>query len=236
MRPEEAAEKTRSVKKMFGAIAPRYDLINRLLSFGIDVGWRRKMVSGLPRGGIRVLDLACGTGDVSIEIMRQRPQAKIIGGDLSLPMLLAGKPKIRKRFLDDAISLAALSAEELPFPDATFDAVTIAFGIRNVARRDVALSEMARVLKPGGGVFILDFSLPLNPMVRALYGLYFHRVLPLLGGIVSGNLEAYRYLPKSVAGFPPREVFVEMMEKAGFKDVSHEDYTLGVATLYTGKR
>lgn len=194
------------------------------------------MVASLPVGPVRVLDLACGTGDVSIEIMRQRPEARVFGGDLSLPMLIAGKPKIKDRFLDDVITLTALSAEELPYPDASFDAITIAFGIRNVARRDIALAEMARVTKPGGEVFILDFSLPLNPFVRALYGLYFHRVLPLLGGIVSGNLEAYRYLPKSVAGFPARHVFSEMMGKAGFKEVSHEDYTLGVATLYRGKR
>lgn len=235
MRPEEASEKTRTVKKMFGAIAGRYDLLNRLLSFGVDVGWRRALVARLPRQGeLKILDLASGTGDVAIEIVKRRPGAKVCGADLSLPMLKAGVPKIIKRGMAGAISLQAVSAEELPYPENTFDGLTIAFGIRNVARRDVALKEMARVLKPGAKALILDFSLPQNPVIRVLYGFYFHRVLPLLGGLVSGNFEAYRYLPKSVEGFPPREAFKAMMEEAGFKSVAFTDYTLGVATIYEG--
>lgn len=234
MKAEEAAERTRTVKKMFGAIAPRYDLLNRLLSFGVDVGWRRAMVSRLPHGRLKVLDLACGTGDVSIEILRARPDSLVYGADLSLGMILAGKPKIAKRMMEDAILLTAASAEELPYPDSSFDAMTIAFGIRNVTRRDVALAEVRRVLKPGGKALILDFSIPKNPLVAALYGMYFHRVLPLLGGIISGNFEAYRYLPKSVENFPPRENFAQMMETAGFGGVGWTDFTMGVATLYEG--
>jgi len=227
-------ERTRSVKRMFGAIAPRYDLINRILSFGVDVGWRRAMVRNLPQGKLRVLDLACGTADVAIEILRARPDALIFGADLSLPMLRAGRPKLIARKMEDAIYLAAASAEDLPYADETFDAVTIAFGIRNVSRREKALAQMARVVKPGGKVLVLDFSLPPNPLVRRLYGFYFHRVLPLLGGLISGSLEAYRYLPKSVEGFPARKEFAEMMVRAGFGEVAWVDYTLGVATLYGG--
>jgi demethylmenaquinone methyltransferase/2-methoxy-6-polyprenyl-1,4-benzoquinol methylase len=131
--------------------------------------------------------------------------------------------------------LQALSAEDLPYKDDSFDAVTIAFGIRNVSRRDKALAEMVRVLRPGGKALILDFSLPPNPIVGALYGFYFHRVLPLAGGLVSGNFEAYRYLPKSVAGFPPREEFVALMKSSGFKSADWTDFTFGVSTLYEGR-
>ncbi len=230
----EAADRTRAVRSMFGAIAPTYDLLNRILSFGVDVGWRRKMVAKLPTGKTRMLDLACGTGDVAIEIMHYRPQAQVFGGDITIPMLKAGVPKIVKHRMEDAICFQALSAEELPYRDESFDAATIAFGIRNVSRREVGLAEMARVLKPGGRVLILDFSLPRNAFVRFFYGMYFHRVLPLLGGIVSGNMEAYKYLPRSVEGFPPRERFAEMMGEAGFGEVRYTDFTCGIATLYEG--
>jgi len=220
---------------MFGAIAPTYDLLNRLLSFGVDTRWRRGMVSRLPSGRpLRVLDLACGTGDVAVEIVQNRPDALVFGGDLTLPMLKAGTPKILRRRMDDAVTFQCLSAEDLPYASESFHAVTIAFGIRNVARRERALAEMARVLKPGGQTLILDFSLPENPPVRFLYGLYFHRVLPLLGGLVSGNYAAYRYLPRSVEGFPPRPDFARMMRDAGFASVEWTDFTMGVATLYVG--
>ncbi|MBI5445314.1 MAG: class I SAM-dependent methyltransferase, partial [Deltaproteobacteria bacterium] len=126
------------------------------------------------------------------------------------------------------------SAEDLPYRSDSFDAVTMAFGIRNVVRRERALGEIARVLRAGGVALVLDFSLPPNPLVRAGYGFYFHRLLPLLGGVVSGNFRAYRYLPRSVAAFPAREEFAEMMEEQGFCGVSYEDLTLGVATLYRG--
>jgi demethylmenaquinone methyltransferase/2-methoxy-6-polyprenyl-1,4-benzoquinol methylase len=233
---DEAAERTNTVRRMFGAIAPTYDLLNRLLSFGVDAGWRRNTVARLPQGELRVLDLACGTGDVAIEIVRARPDALVFGGDLTLPMLKAGVPKLLKHRMDDAISFQCLSAEELPYAAESFHALTIAFGIRNVTRRERALKEMMRVLKPGGMALILDFSLPPNALVRAFYGLYFHRVLPLLGGLVSGNFEAYRYLPRSVEGFPPRAEFSRMMSEAGFASVEWTDFTMGVATLYVGKK
>ncbi len=232
--PEEV-EKTTAIRNMFGAIAPTYDTLNRILSFGVDQGWRRHMVSRLPRTGpLTILDLACGTGDVSIEIVNQRPQAIVCGGDITIEMLKAGVPKLKKKRLDDAISYQACSAEDLPYKSETFDGTTIAFGIRNVIRRDRALGEMARVLKSGATALILDFSIPPNPLVRAFYGFYFHKVLPLIGGLISGNMEAYKYLPRSVEGFPPREEFVALMEENGFEGVTYSDFTFGVATLYQG--
>ncbi len=233
---DNSAEHTLAVRKMFSAIAPTYDLLNRVLSFGIDVRWRREMVDKLPKGELSILDLACGTGDVAIEIVRRRPQARVAGADLSPPMLTAAKPKVVKWKMDDAITLTAASGEELPYADGVFDGVTIAFGIRNVTNRDRALMEMHRVLKPGGQALILDFSIPPNPLVRVGYGFYFHRVLPLLGGLVSGNYEAYKYLPRSVEGFPPRDEFASLMEECGFSKVEWKDFTFGVATLYEGTK
>ena len=231
-----AAEKARSIQGMFSAIAPTYDLLNRLLSCGVDHSWRRAMVSRLPRGKTRVLDLACGTGDVAIAAARWRERAQIFGADFSLGMLRGAPPKLAKQRLTRRVCLQNASAEDLPYRDQVFDAVTIAFGIRNVVRRDRALDEIHRVLTPGGKALILDFSLPPHPVVRALYGFYFHRVLPFVGGLVSGNFAAYKYLPQSVAGFPPRKEFVAMMEAAGLIQVGSQDLTLGVASLYWGVR
>jgi demethylmenaquinone methyltransferase/2-methoxy-6-polyprenyl-1,4-benzoquinol methylase len=221
---------------MFAAIAPTYDLLNRFLSFGVDQRWRRRLVTRVPPGARRILDLACGTCDVAIVAARAMPAATVFGADFTLPMLAGARPKIAESGLEGRILLQNASAEDLPYGDQVFDAVTIAFGIRNVIRRERGLAEILRVLRPGGVGLILDFSLPPNPAVRAAYGLYFHRMLPFLGGVVSGNAQAYRYLPRSVEGFPPREDFAQLMQGQGFRDVGWEDLTLGVATLYRGVR
>lgn len=226
-------DRARSIRDMFSAIAPTYDLLNRLLSFGVDQRWRRHLVARLPEGPSLVLDLACGTGDVALAIAAARSRARIVGADLTLGMLRAGRSKIAAA--GGRVELHNASAEALPYRDRTFDAVTMAFGIRNVVRREVALAEIRRVLRPGGQALLLDFSLPPNPAVRALYGLYFHRLLPLVGGLVSGRFDAYRYLPRSVQGFPPRDVFCRLMEAQGFRRVTCADFTLGVATLYRGE-
>ena len=232
-RPEERA---RAVRAMFSAIAPTYDRLNRLLSFGVDGSWRRRLVRRLPQGPIRILDLACGTGDVSLAAAAARGQSHILGADFSLPMLRGAAPKLARTGLAERILLQNASAEDLPYRDGSFDAVTIAFGIRNVIRRQRALGEMHRVLRPGGVALILDFSIPPNPLVRKVYGFYFHRVLPFVGGMLSGNFDAYRYLPRSVEGFPSRPDFAALMEGAGFSGVAYEDLTMGVATLYRGVR
>jgi demethylmenaquinone methyltransferase/2-methoxy-6-polyprenyl-1,4-benzoquinol methylase len=219
---------------MFSAIAPTYDLLNRLLSFGVDEAWRRALASRLPPGSPHVLDVACGTGDVTLAALRARPGAQVRGADFSLPMLRGAVPKLLRAGVQDRVTLQNASAEDLPYRDGVFDAVTIAFGIRNVIRRERALGEFFRVLKPGGRALILDFSLPPNPLVRAGYGFYFHRILPFVGGLVSGNVGAYRYLPRSVAAFPPRREFCRLLEDQGFAPATFEDFTLGVATLYQG--
>lgn len=231
---EDPGARARRIQGMFSAIAPTYDLLNRLLSFGIDGRWRRELARAVPPGAGRVLDLACGTGDVTLAVARARPACRLFAADFTYAMLRSARPKLARGGADASFQCA--SAEALPYRDACFDAVTMAFGIRNVVRRDVALSELRRVLRPGGVALLLDFSVPPNPLVKAAYGLYFHRLLPLLGGLVSGSFEAYRYLPRSVEGFPRREVFARMMEEQGLTRVTRRDLTLGVATLYRGER
>lgn len=230
--PQPAEEAgAQGVRRMFSAIAPTYDLLNRILSFGVDESWRRKLAARLPQGELRVLDLACGTGDVALAVASARPGARLFGADFALPMLVGAGKKARGRVL-----LQNASAEDLPYRSESFDAVTMAFGIRNVVRRERALAEIVRVLRPGGTALLLDFSLPPNPLVRAGYGFYFHRLLPLVGGLISGNFRAYRYLPRSVAAFPSRPDFAKIMAEQGLAKVLYEDLTLGIATLYQGTK
>jgi demethylmenaquinone methyltransferase/2-methoxy-6-polyprenyl-1,4-benzoquinol methylase len=233
---EDPRERARCIQGMFSAIAPTYDLLNRLLSFGIDVRWRRGLADGVPRTAVRVLDLACGTGDVTREVVRARPSCDVFAADFTYSMLRTARPKLAQKGRDRHVHFQCASAEALPYRDRSFDAVTMAFGIRNVVHREVALAEIRRVLRPGGAALPLDFSVPPNALVRTAYGFYFHRLLPLLGGLVSGNFEAYRYLPRSVEGFPRREVFARLMEEQGLIRVTRRDLTLGVATLYRGER
>lgn len=231
------SDKGRGIRDMFDAIAPRYDLLNRLLSFGIDRRWRRQAVSRLsiPAGG-RVLDVATGTGDVALEVAARTPASvQIVGADFTQGMLRHGRDKIARSPYAGRIHLVNAPCESLPHPDAVFDGVTIAFGIRNVVDREAGLREMQRVLRAGGRVVILEFSTPTNRFFGALYDFYFRRVLPRIGGIISRR-SAYQYLPDSVLAFPARPVFEEMMRQAGFVEVSHHDLTFGIASLYFGRK
>ena len=231
------AEKGRGIRDMFDRIAPRYDLLNRLLSLGIDRRWRRFAVRQLnvPEDG-RVLDIATGTGDVALEIGRQTsPGVKIVCSDFTQGMLVLGRGKITESPYRDRIVLVNAPCESMPHPDGIFDGITIAFGIRNVVDRQKGLHEMARVLKPGGRAVILEFATPRNSFFRAVYYFYFLRVLPWLGGLVSQR-SAYQYLPDSVLEFPDRETFKEMMELAGFFDVECHDLTGGIAAVHVGTR
>jgi len=231
------SDKGRGIRDMFDAIAPRYDLLNRLLSAGVDRRWRTFAVSRLriPADG-RVLDVATGTGDVALEIAaRTSSSVRIVGSDLTQGMLVVGRDKLAATPYRERISLVNAPCESLPHPDCSFDGVTIAFGIRNVVDRNAGLREMCRVLKPGARAVILEFSTPTNPLFRVIYLFYFRHVLPLLGGLLSRR-SAYRYLPESVMEFPDRERFKQMMVEAGFKRVEHHDLTGGIATVYVGEK
>jgi len=221
---------------MFTAIAPRYDLLNRLLSGGRDRYWRRMAVDGLsPEAGGRYLDLATGTADVALEIAGRHPgKVKVVGVDFSHKMLLLGKRKILAENLQQAIDLQTGSAEHLAFSDFSFHGVISAFGVRNFADIERGLQEMWRVLKSGGRIVILEFSMPGHPVFKRIYRFYFESLLPRLGALVSGHNRAYSYLPESVNRFPDPGGFVSILERAGFRNVHSRGLTCGIVTVYTG--
>ena len=223
---------------MFDRIAHRYDLLNRLLSGGTDVAWRKAMARHLPAGdNLQVLDLATGTADVLLFLEQQSSRlGTSVGSDMSAGMLHLGNEKLRKRGLDQRFRLVRSDATDLVFQDQTFDVVTISFGIRNVLSVEGALREMHRVLRPGGRAMVLEFSLPANRPFRALYLWYFRNILPLLGGLISGDRYAYRYLNQTVETFPYGEAFCQLMRDAGFENVRGLPFTFGIATLYLGDK
>jgi len=230
-------EKGRAIRQMFDEIAPRYDLLNRLLSFGVDRRWRRVAVRQLaiPSGG-RVLDVATGTGDVALEIARQTdPSVRIVGADFTQGMLVRGREKVAASPYRDRIELVNAPCEAIPHPEGTFDGATIAFGIRNVVDRERGLREMIRVLKPGGRVVVLEFATPRSWLFRKVYLCYFHQLLPRVGGMLSRR-GAYQYLPESVQEFPDRETFLKMMGEAGLTALRHIDLTGGIAVVYVGTK
>ncbi len=231
------SEKGERIRAMFGSIAPRYDLLNRLLSLGIDRRWRRFAVGkiGLCGPG-RVLDVATGTGDVALEIAARTPASvSVVGIDFTPEMIELGEVKVKESRHAGRIALQVAPCEDIPFEEESFDAATISFGIRNVVDRVKGLSEMRRVLKQGGKIVILEFSTPTMPVFKDLYHFYFLKVLPKVGGMFS-RFSAYQYLPDSVLEFPSREEFKGMMAQVGFKDVQHFDLTGGIATVYVGTK
>ena len=226
-----------AVRTMFSAIADRYDLLNRLFSFGTDVRWRRELVSEIPVGeGHPILDLAAGTADVALALEKQRESDQlIVGADFTLPMLKIGATKVARSGAK-RIQLAGGDAYALPFIDNSFDAVTIAFGLRNLSYRVDGLKEMLRVLRPGGRLVILEFSPIDRPIIGPLFNFYFHKIMPVIGGIISGDLGAYKYLPRSVDAFPnPLDLGREMLE-AGFEEIKYRPLTFGIACLHVGER
>jgi len=229
--PEKAA-----VRSMFDRIAPRYDFLNHLLSAGVDKSWRRACVDGLRLGpASAVLDLCTGTADLLIEALGRDPAHRGVGVDLSTAMLARGLDKLRGRRMEARAGLVGGDAERLPLRADAFDAAMVAFGIRNVADIPAALREIHRVLRPGGRLQVLEFSMPRGLLGR-LYRFYFAHVLPRIGGLVSGDRGAYAYLPASVARFPGPEGFGALMTEAGFEAVSWRKLTAGVAVLHAGQK
>jgi demethylmenaquinone methyltransferase/2-methoxy-6-polyprenyl-1,4-benzoquinol methylase len=224
------------VQRIFSQIAPRYDLLNHLLSFNIDKAWRRRAIGALgwerAPAGVYV-DLCAGTLDVAAELAR-RPgfRGRVIGADFAEPMLRAGTGKSPTTVVSPVVA----DALDLPLADGSADGAIVAFGIRNVADLDRGLREVHRVLAPGCRFIILEFTTPRSALVRAGYHLYFHHVLPQIGALISGHGTAYRYLPRSVANFPIEEALAERMRGAGFADVHWRTLTLGVAAIHSGTK
>ncbi|MDY4043482.1 MAG: bifunctional demethylmenaquinone methyltransferase/2-methoxy-6-polyprenyl-1,4-benzoquinol methylase UbiE [Marinifilaceae bacterium] len=228
--------KKEKVQEMFNGIAPKYDLLNHLLSLGIDKAWRRKAMRELERGAKdRVLDVACGTGDFSIEALRHGVR-QVVGVDISENMLAVAREKARDKGLEEQLEFLYGDSEQLTFPDENFDAVTVAFGVRNFEHLERGLREMCRVLRSGGRVVILEFSTPDRFPMKQLYRFYFKHILPRVGGLVSGDRGAYEYLPASVFAFPQGDRFLDIMRACGFRDVRRRPLTFGIATLYTGEK
>lgn len=232
--PTPGAPETGAVRRMFDRIAPRYDLLNRLLSAGTDRRWRRAAVDFLEApAGARVLDLCTGTADLLIEALGRDAVRRGAGVDLSGAMLALGQRKLERRGLAGRAWLSAGDAERLPLRSGSFDAALVGFGIRNVADVGAALAEVRRVLRPGGRLVVLEFSNP-EGVLGALYRLYFRGVLPRVGGLISGDAAAYAYLPDSVERFPAPAEFAALLERAGFRDVRRRPLSLGIAHLHRG--
>ncbi len=229
-------EKKEEVEQMFDNIANRYDLLNTILSLGIHKGWRKKCVGLLSDiHPINILDVATGTGDFAIECAVLKP-LKITGIDISEGMLAIGRQKISKLKLEALIHLQQGNAETVSFPDNSFDSILVGFGVRNFQQLEKGLTNLHRMLKPGGKLIILEFSYPTNAVVRTVYNFYFSYITPLVGKMFSKDTRAYSYLTESVKAFPNNKKFTEILDRIGFKDTGYEVLSLGVAAIYQGSK
>jgi demethylmenaquinone methyltransferase/2-methoxy-6-polyprenyl-1,4-benzoquinol methylase len=231
--------KARQIRQMFSSIAPRYDLLNHLLSLNIDKSWRRKAVS-LMRSGVNQqqplwLDLCCGTGDLSLEMLRQGAY-RIVSSDFSHPMLCLNLDKLRHRGGVPKISVVEADALTLPFPANTFDAIAIAFGLRNLESPESGLAEMRRVLKRGGRLVVLEFSKPTNALFNRLFQNYFFNVLPRVGAALSRHHDAYTYLPESVSQFPDQTKLAALFSSCEFERIGYVNLTGGIAAIHWGEK
>jgi len=230
-------DKKQQVAKMFDSIACRYDFLNRLLSAGIDIRWRKKAIAQLkdlqPK---KVLDVATGTADVALMTYHKLKPEKIIGIDISDGMLELGRKKIQKQGLQHVIELFNGDSETINYPDKSFDAVTVAFGVRNFQNLEKGLSEMFRVLKPGGKLVVLEFSRPKQKGFKGLYNFYMKVVAPKAGSMFADNKDAYQYLNNSVQAFPEREQFTELMKQTGYKNIYFKTLSLGICCIYCGSK
>jgi demethylmenaquinone methyltransferase/2-methoxy-6-polyprenyl-1,4-benzoquinol methylase len=228
--------KKQEVAEMFDNIAPRYDFLNHLLSMGIDIGWRRKAIRILKAQKPKsILDVATGTADFAIEALDANPD-EVIGVDISKDMLAVGRTKISKKGLENKVRLDYGDAENLPYETEKFDAITVAFGVRNFENLEAGLTEMNRVLKKGKTLFVIEFSKPEHFPIKQLYFFYFKAILPLIGKLVSKDARAYTYLPESVEAFPYGNEFAEILKKCGFSKVEIKPLTFGIASLYVAEK
>lgn len=224
--------KKEQVEEMFDNIAYRYDFLNHLLTFGIDIIWRKKAIKSLqsirPK---RILDVATGTGDFAMEALSLKPE-KIVGFDLSEGMMRYGKEKANKMGVLNIVEFVKGDSEQMPFADNSFDAITVGFGVRNFENLEAGLREIHRVLRPGGRAAVLEASMPRNAIIRALYSLYFGKIVPLIGKTISKDARAYSYLPESVKAFPEGLEFVQILENIGFRNVQYAPLTFGACAFY----
>jgi demethylmenaquinone methyltransferase / 2-methoxy-6-polyprenyl-1,4-benzoquinol methylase len=228
--------KKEEVAEMFDNISPKYDFLNRFLSMGVDIGWRKKTVKAVAQSKPqRILDVATGTADLAIELTKTGAK-EIIGCDISEGMLSIGKEKIKKKELDNVIRLQSGDSEQLPFEDNSFDAVTVAFGVRNFQTPVKGLTEINRVLKKGAKIYVLEFSEPQQFPVKQLYSFYFKYILPFWGRLISKDNAAYTYLPNSVKAFPHGEAFLQLLTASGFHKNSAKKLSFGIASLYIGEK
>lgn len=230
--------KKTQVSQMFDRIAPYYDFLNRLLSLGIDKRWRKRAIAELhPVEHRRILDVATGTADVALATVRQVPEVEHVTGiDISTEMLEIGRKKVAKANVSDRILLQEGDSEDLPFADNTFDAITVAFGVRNFANLEKGLNEMRRVLRPGGKLVVLEFSHPRGFPLKQLFNVYFRYILPTIGRVTSKDPKAYRYLYESVQAFPDGSEFVNIMSRTGYKANTWQPLTFGICSVYTGEK
>ena len=230
----QAMDKTEQVRQMFDSIAPAYDFMNRAMTLGIDIWWRRLAVKRLRLlSPTRILDVATGTGDFAIQLYNSLRPQHITGIDLSQGMLDEACRKVKAKGLGKSITFEQGDCMALPMQDNTFDAVTVAFGVRNFEHLQQGYSEMARVLRPGGMLCVLELSTPTNPVIRWFYDLYTLHIIPWVGSLKSGDKSAYRYLPQSIAAVPQGDDMLQLMRHAGLRDACYRRLTLGVCTIYT---
>jgi demethylmenaquinone methyltransferase/2-methoxy-6-polyprenyl-1,4-benzoquinol methylase len=233
---EQQGTKKEQVATMFNNISAKYDFLNHFLSLGIDKLWRKKAIKLLSKHQPKsVLDIATGTGDFAIEALKLNPE-RIVGVDISEGMMAMGREKLKKRKLDQKITLQYGDSEELPFDSETFDAITVAFGVRNFQNLEQGLSEMKRVLTHNGTAVVLEFSKPKTFPIKQLFGFYSNYLIPFFGKLISKDKAAYTYLPESVAAFPEGDEFLHIMQKVGFTNTFRKPLTGGIATIYIGKK
>ncbi len=234
---DDGRDKTAQVRDMFDNIAPAYDFMNRAMTMGIDKLWRRKAIAMLePLHPRRILDVATGTADLALELDRRLKPEAITGIDLSEEMLAIGRRKVESAGATGRITLECADCLRLPMPDGTFDCVTVAYGVRNFADLLAGYREMARVLKPGGTLCVIELSTPTGAVTAPLYRFYTRYIIPAVGRLVSHDTRAYSYLPESIAAVPQRERMTALMERAGFADCSFRTLTFGVCTIYTARK